>query len=60
MRANAMFRAVPLEGGVHEVVFSYEPLSVRIGALVSLATLVLLAPIALWSFRDRTNKPLVA
>jgi hypothetical protein len=50
-RANAMFRAVPVESGVHEVIFSYEPLSVRLGALVSLTTLILLACFAFGTFR---------
>jgi hypothetical protein len=47
LRADAIFRAVPLGAGEHEVVFSYEPTAVRVGAAVSLATLGLLLA-ALW------------
>jgi hypothetical protein len=43
LRANLIFRAVALEPGSHEVLFSYEPRSWRWGILVSLAMLVLLA-----------------
>jgi hypothetical protein len=42
-RANLMFRAVMLEPGSHNVVFSYEPLSWRLGMIISLATLALVA-----------------
>jgi hypothetical protein len=38
-RANAFFRAVSLSAGKHRVEFRYEPLSLKIGAAVSLATL---------------------
>ncbi len=43
MRANAMFRAVALPPGLHEVVFVYAPASWRWGRAISLATLALLA-----------------
>jgi len=40
LRANYTMRAVQLEAGAHEVRFRYEPWSVRLGAAVSLATLL--------------------
>ncbi|MBI4670249.1 MAG: YfhO family protein [Chloroflexi bacterium] len=43
LRANALVRAVAIPAGEHRVEFVYEPLSVKIGALVSLVTLILLA-----------------
>jgi hypothetical protein len=49
-RANGMFRALPVPAGAHEVVFSYEPTSVYFGAMISLASVVLVA-IGLWLFR---------
>jgi len=48
LRADALFRAVPVEAGTHDVVFTYEPWSVRIGAIVSLATLVVVPFAARW------------
>ncbi|MGH9866826.1 MAG: YfhO family protein, partial [Candidatus Polarisedimenticolia bacterium] len=41
VRADGMFRAVPVAPGEHEIVFSYEPASVRSGLMVSAAALVL-------------------
>jgi hypothetical protein len=43
LRANLMFRAVALEPGTHEIVFSYEPAAWRTGAAISLAALAVLA-----------------
>ncbi len=37
------FRAVELESGRHEVVFEYQPLSFKIGSLISLVTLILIS-----------------
>jgi hypothetical protein len=42
LRANGVFRAVAVPGGEREVVFEYAPASIRIGAWISLATLLLL------------------
>jgi uncharacterized membrane protein YfhO len=39
--ANALFRAVPIEAGAHEIEFSFEPLSHLVGAIVSVASLAL-------------------
>lgn len=38
LRANGLYRAVPLEQGSHRVVFEYVPASLRVGGLVSLAS----------------------
>jgi uncharacterized membrane protein YfhO len=43
VRANHAFRLVAVPGGESEVVFTYRPLSVRAGAITSLAALVVLA-----------------
>jgi hypothetical protein len=39
LRANYNFRAIPLEAGEYEVNFIYDPISFKIGMLVSLLTL---------------------
>lgn len=42
LRVNLHFRGVALSPGEHEVVFSYEPDSLRLGAAISVLTLLLL------------------
>jgi hypothetical protein len=42
LRANGLFRAVVVPAGRHEVVFEYRPESLRLGAAVSLVSLVIL------------------
>jgi len=39
-RANYAFRAVPLGSGSHKVVFSYEPLSVTLGGVITLLAII--------------------
>jgi len=40
LRANYNFRAIPLEAGEYEIRFIYNPISFKIGSLLSLITLV--------------------
>jgi hypothetical protein len=47
IRANLLFRAINLSAGQHRVEFSYEPASLRIGAAISLATLLVIV-VGLW------------
>ena len=42
IRANLLFRAVSLSRGQHRVEFSYEPASLKIGAAISLITLMVI------------------
>lgn len=46
-RAEVLFRAVPIEPGQHTVVFEYQPLSFRLGALISAASLAVAIGIAI-------------
>ena len=39
-RANYNFRAIPLKAGEYKIKFIYDPISFKIGALISLLTLV--------------------
>ena len=49
--ADYTFRAVYLPPGVHSVTFAYEPMSVRLGAAISLATLALMLGAAFVLYR---------
>ena len=53
MRANLAFRAVPVPAGACEVIFRYDPLSLKIGALVSAANLAVVAVLLAWRGRRR-------
>lgn len=55
LRANGLYRAVRLPAGRHRVVFEYVPVSLRIGAGVSLASLGVLLGVAFWR-RGRTRR----
>jgi hypothetical protein len=60
MRANHFFRAVALSEGQHVVEFKYEPLSFKIGLLISLTTIIALVIISMIVFlrnRKRTRYP---
>jgi hypothetical protein len=51
LRANYAFRAVPLDEGEHVVEMAYAPLSVRVGAVVSLGMLIVIAAGVVWLTR---------
>ena len=51
--ANAIFRAVALGPGVHEVEFRFEPLSHQVGAAVSALSLGLAVGVIAWGARRR-------
>jgi hypothetical protein len=64
LRANLLMRAAAVTAGTHTLVYTYEPASVWIGVLISLAALVVLLGLRLWAGRypvswaglDRDNK----
>ncbi|MBI3538081.1 MAG: YfhO family protein, partial [Chloroflexi bacterium] len=39
-RADVFFRAVPVEQGAHTIVFEYQPMSFRVGTLISAISLI--------------------
>jgi hypothetical protein len=53
LRADHAFRGVPLEPGVHEVVFTYAPASVRIGVAASAGGVLALGLLLVWDRRSR-------
>ncbi|HXG51860.1 MAG TPA: YfhO family protein [candidate division Zixibacteria bacterium] len=59
-RANLFFRAVPLGAGEHVVEFKYEPRSFRLGLIVSMTTLLVLAAISLGVWRRNRRRALDA
>jgi hypothetical protein len=47
LRGDLLFRVVPVPGGEHDVVLRFEPISVKIGLAISLASLVILSAVLL-------------
>lgn len=54
--ANYLFRGVPLSAGHHRVVFTYDPLSFRIGAGVTLAALSVVVIYFGWAIERRMRR----
>lgn len=54
LAANVNQRAVYLEKGEHDIVYSYEPKSVRIGGIISLTTHILLILLVFLSLKFKT------
>jgi hypothetical protein len=51
--ANALFRAVAVEPGVHDVEFRFEPLSHLLGAVISVVSLLGVLTLIAWGLRRR-------
>jgi uncharacterized membrane protein YfhO len=54
--ANAIFRAVPLEPGMHQVEMRFQPLSHLMGAVVSAFSLLAALVLIQWSFLAPTPR----
>ncbi len=55
IRTNRMMRGVPLPPGKHRVVFDYDPMTFRIGGVISLATAAILGFVGVaWMLRRRS------
>ena len=53
-RVNYVMRGVVLSPGNHEVVFRYDPLSFKVGALISATSVILLVAFLFWTRLSRT------
>lgn len=56
-RVNLLMRGAAVTEGRHRLVYSYEPLSFRIGAVLSLAGVATLLVFMVWSCRARIRRP---
>ncbi len=54
LRADYIFRAVPIDAGAHEVVFEFRPTSFYVGALISGVSLTLASVLLLLSWKTRS------
>ncbi len=55
-RANRIMRGVCLDPGEHRIVFTYDPLSFRVGGYISLATILILATGAALAARRQVQR----
>ncbi|HZQ05333.1 MAG TPA: YfhO family protein, partial [Anaerolineae bacterium] len=53
VRANYLFRAVPITAGTHEVRLVYDPLSFKLGAIISGLTFLIVVVAFMWIFLSR-------
>ena len=57
VRANYLFRAIPITAGTHQVRMMYEPLSFRVGAIISASTvLTIITMFGILFFQSRNKK----
>jgi hypothetical protein len=56
-RVNHVMRGVLLSPGNHEVRFRYDPLTFKVGALISLGTVLLLTAFLIWTKASRGSQP---
>ncbi len=58
-RTNRVMRGAAVQAGRHTLVFTYQPWSVRVGAMVTLFGCFGLGALALWSFREPVEAAVV-
>jgi hypothetical protein len=56
LRGDMLFRTVPLPAGQHEVEFRFEPRSIQLGLVVTLASLVLVMGLVIAGWRARRGQ----
>jgi hypothetical protein len=49
LRSNLLMRAAAVSAGTHTLVYTFEPVSVRLGAVISLTSLPVLVGVAIWA-----------
>ena len=52
LKSNCAFRAVPLSAGQHEIEFIYDPLSFKVGLVITLLTIACLTVFGIVKFRE--------
>jgi hypothetical protein len=55
LRGDVLFRAVPVPGGEHDVEFRFEPVSVKVGLVISLVSLLIVLGGLLFAGRPRRS-----
>ena len=55
-RANYTFRAVPLNAGIHKIEFAYDPISFKLGAIVTFLAIMGCVGVGLVTRRRRAHK----
>ncbi|HZQ09381.1 MAG TPA: YfhO family protein, partial [Anaerolineae bacterium] len=55
VRANYLFRAVPITAGTHQVRLIYDPLSFKLGAIISGLTLFIVVAAFIWIFLTKAK-----
>ena len=53
LRANRLMRGAAVAAGTHRLVYTYDPLSFRLGGLISLVSIGLSLVLGVWSWRNR-------
>lgn len=56
LRANRAMRGAAVEAGKHRLVYTYDPLSFRVGVIVSLTSMVVLVGFLAWSSWPRRSR----
>lgn len=59
LRANSLMRGAAVSAGTHILVYSFEPPLVRLGAVISLISLSLLASLVIWTQRRPVSPALL-
>jgi uncharacterized membrane protein YfhO len=52
-RADVLFRGVPIEPGKHTIIFEYQPVSFRVGAVISVTSILTTIGLAIVLSREK-------
>ena len=56
-RADVLFRAVPIEAGIHSIVFEYRSMPFLVGTAISIICFVVLAGVSIFCFHSPGQEP---